>query len=400
MSLSQLLFDRESTAESSNGTKLLLLDDDGTNSRIKNPDATECPTRKCSTLTIYNNINTNTRYSDSQNNVDNNSNDNDHDFPLQDYYKSSVLTRSTYSATKRKELGFSHDISINNSNNAKNNDDNNSYSNNNDPWADSEDNNDNNKDGNFISASTLPPSNHNADNAPPGRNNKYNVMRLQRFIGHPNGIVFCVFKKKRSKSSVSQFDRSTVSVTKKPLGIMMRPSFISHPNGIVLHVFKQKRSASISSLLPNRSDTLLETSMEMNHPQCAPDLRIETDQQQAGVKQRSTEQRLSNSSMILRKRCTEKQPISISTSAYLSVTKRLSEPSFISHPNGIVLRVFKKQQSRIQKDQLRVGAKQRSPSSSVPSFIDHPNGIVFRVFTQKQVRTVLNQQQSRLHALK
>ena len=41
-----------------------------------------------------------------------------------------------------------------------------------------------------------PPSN--ADNAPPRRNNKNNVMRLQRFIGHPNGIVFRVFKRKQS----------------------------------------------------------------------------------------------------------------------------------------------------------------------------------------------------------
>ena len=63
-------------------------------------------------------------------------------------------------------------------------------------------------------------------------------------------------------------------------------------------------------------------------------------------------------------------------------------PSFISHPNGIVLRVFKRQRSMIQKDQdqRRVCAKQRSPSSSVPSFICHPNGIVLRVLNQKQPR--------------
>ena len=62
--------------------------------------------------------------------------------------------------------------------------------------------------------------------------------------------------------------------------------------------------------------------------------------------------------------------------------KRL--PSFIIYPNGTVLRILKKKQSRIQKDQRRVGAKQRSPSSSVPNFICHPNGIILRIFNQKQ----------------
>ena len=68
-------------------------------------------------------------------------------------------------------------------------------------------------------------------------------------------------------------------------------------------------------------------------------------------------------------------------------------PSFVSHPNGIVLRVLKRQRSMIQTDQRRVLAKQRSspsyspPSSSlVPSFICHPNGIVLRVLNQKQSR--------------
>ena len=60
-------------------------------------------------------------------------------------------------------------------------------------------------------------------------------------------------------------------------------------------------------------------------------------------------------------------------------------PSFISHPNGIVLCVFKRQRSMIQtdQDQRRVCAKQRSPSSSVPSFICHPNGIVLRYLNPK-----------------
>ena len=117
--------------------------------------------------------------------------------------------------------------------------------------------------------------------------------------------------------------------------------FISHPNGIVLRVLKRQRST------------------------------IEMNRQHAGAKQRSTEQRLSSSSMVLRNKRRAQQ-------------QRL--PSFISHPNGIVLRVFKRQRSMIQRDQdqRRVCAKQRSPSSSVPSFICHPNGIVLRVLNKKQ----------------
>ena len=74
----------------------------------------------------------------------------------------------------------------------------------------------------------LPPIARN--NAPPGRKKKNNLMRLPRFIGHPNGIVLCVFNQKRSKSSLSQFDMSAVLVTKKPLVIAIHPTFISHPN--------------------------------------------------------------------------------------------------------------------------------------------------------------------------
>ena len=213
----------------------MLDDDDGTNtriknpdttecSRIKNPDATECPTRKCSTLTIYNNKNTNTRYSDSENNVDNNSNDNDHDSSImyqsrlpvtyqvmhpamyQDYFNSSVLTGSKpYTATKRNAKDDTLVYSNNKNKNSENNDDNNSYSNNYNRCAYSEDNNDNNKDGNFISSSTPPPSDSNVDNAPPGTNKKNNVR--PKFISHPIGIIFRVFKQKQSKKSLAATDK-------------------------------------------------------------------------------------------------------------------------------------------------------------------------------------------------
>ena len=58
--------------------------------------------------------------------------------------------------------------------------------------------------------------------------------------------------------------------------------------------------------------------------------------------------------------------------------KRL--PSFISHPNGILLRVFKKQRSRIEKDQRRRASLKKL---SGPRFICHPNGIVLKVLNQK-----------------
>mmetsp|Transcript_39264 Transcript_39264/g.44864 ORF Transcript_39264/g.44864 Transcript_39264/m.44864 type:complete len:104 (+) Transcript_39264:68-379(+) len=76
--------------------------------------------------------------------------------------------------------------------------------------------------GNFISASTFPLSDSNANNTPPGRNNENNVKHL--------------------------------------------PSFICYPNGIVLRVPKQNwsRIQSKSSLSSKRSDTSSERSMEMN----------------------------------------------------------------------------------------------------------------------------------------
>ena len=107
------------------------------------------------------------------------------------------------SATKRKLA------KINNNNKSKNKVDNNFYSNNN-PCADSYNNNDNNKDSNIICASIPTPSNSNADNVSPGRNNKNNVMHLPRFISsHPNRIVLNVFKQSTTDK------QSALSVTKK-----------------------------------------------------------------------------------------------------------------------------------------------------------------------------------------
>jgi len=102
-------------------------------------------------------------------------------------------------------------------------------------------------------------------------------------------------------------------------------SFICHPNGIVLRVFKQKqRNYTASgkkrgSLAANddkrkrrrigdgaiSSTALVEF---LNESISDTEMKTETDQQLAGAKQCSAEQRL---------------------------------PSFISHPNGIVLHVLK-----------------------------------------------------------
>ena len=61
-------------------------------------------------------------------------------------------------------------------------------------------------------------------------------------------------------------------------------------------------------------------------------------------------------------------------------------PSFISHPNGIILRVLNHQQSILSPLSMEMDkqcAKQCS-LPCLPSFISHPNGTVLRVFNQKQ----------------
>ena len=65
-----------------------MLDGDGINSCINNPDTTKCPTGKCTILTIYYNNNNNHNF---KNNVDNNFKGNDH-FPFQADYNSALTT--------------------------------------------------------------------------------------------------------------------------------------------------------------------------------------------------------------------------------------------------------------------------------------------------------------------
>ena len=115
MSLSQLLFGRLSESKSNKKKKLLLFDDDGTNSRIKTPDADnrtfglvntddDYPARaefraKCRTLIIYYN-NKNNSYLNSENNVANNFKGNDY-HPSQADYNSAPTGSKPDTATKR-----------------------------------------------------------------------------------------------------------------------------------------------------------------------------------------------------------------------------------------------------------------------------------------------------------
>jgi len=231
----RVIFEREKNKKKK---LLLLLDDDGTNNRIKNPDANDNRTfglvsdddypnsrltGKCTILTIYYN-NNNNNHNFSENNVDNNFKGNDHHLLHSRADYNSALTGSKHNFDTATERKAKNDKIKKSENNADNNSNSN---NNNNRCADSDDNNDNNKDGNFISASTPPPSDSNADNAPPGRNNKNNV-RLPRFISHPN---------QRLARSAKQ----------------RLPSFISHPNGILLRVFKRQRSMIMAASLKKLS---------------------------------------------------------------------------------------------------------------------------------------------------
>ena len=72
---------------------------------------------------------------------------------------------------------------------------------------------------------------------------KSEKIRLPSFISHPNGIVFCVFKRQRSM----------IEMTK-----IFGPKFICHPNEMVLKVLNQKLCPWTSS-----SSSSMETEIEI-----------------------------------------------------------------------------------------------------------------------------------------
>ena len=166
---------------------------------------------------------------------------------------------------------------------------------NNNRCADSEDNNDNNKDGNFICASTPAPSDSNADNAPPGRNNKNNTIRLPRFIGHPNGTILQVFKQKRSLLSSSSTRLDTLSVIKKS----RLPRFTTKQSVVPQHEIAHESSSHLQYSNESANEIVKRHEIE-------PKMKMKAETNQNGTE----------------------QPV-----------KHL--PRFISHPNGMVLRVLK-----------------------------------------------------------
>ena len=150
MSLSQLLF-RYIESENNKKKKLLLLLDDDGDSGIKNPDANdnrtfglvsyddypnsrEYQTRKCRTLTIYNNNNNNNNSThNSENNGDNNFNNNDHNSSLHDNRTFVLVNSDDDYPDGRVECRTLTTYNNNNKNsniNSENNDDNNFKGNN------------------------------------------------------------------------------------------------------------------------------------------------------------------------------------------------------------------------------------------------------------------------------
>ena len=328
-----------------------MLDDNGINSCIKNPDATKCPTGKYTTLTIYsnnnnnhnsennNNNNNNNHNHTSKNNIDN-FNNNAHGFFFQDYYNSSISTGSKpYTVTKRKA---NETVIYSNNKNSENNNDNNSLCDKN-RCANSDDNNDNNMNGNRISAFTPTPSNNNADNAPPGRNNKNNVMRLPSFISHPNGIVlrdfkqkqrnYAAFGKKRSNLAANDDERRRID-DGALISSMALVEFLNE--SIQIPIDKEKFDMSAFSVTKKLSGIQLVTmklvtlSEEMKMKmKMKTEIEMETDQRLAKALVEFLNESIPDIEM-------KKENHRLARCA----KQRL--PSFVSHPNGMILHVLKK----------------------------------------------------------
>ena len=179
-------------------------------------------------------------------------------------------------------------------------------------------------------------------------------QRLPSYISHQNGIILCVLKKSYTDTLLSKDLKGKEMETETDqqfADVKRLPSFISHPIGIVLRVFKQKRKKYKVSgkktddvvVSERRAKQRLETKKQwntsslttlvkfLNKPMTDIKIKTEMDQQRAGVKQRSAEQR---------------------------------PPSFISHPNGILLRVLKKSYNPALLETKKISGL---------SFICHPN---------------------------
>merc|ERR1712238_351282 len=125
-----------------------------------------------------------------------------------------------------------------------------------------------------------------------------------------------------------------------------------HPNGIVFRVFKRNRVKSTSS----STAAAAAVALSMGKMEIA-----------AATNQHGIKQRMSALSIM--------RPVKSSQLSAVSVIKKslvIKRPSFISHPNGMVLRVFKKQRSMIEKTKI-----------TKPKFICHPNGMILKVLNQR-----------------
>ena len=164
---------------------------------------------------------------------------------------------------------------------------------------------------------------------------------------------------------------------------MRPPYFVGHPNGIVFCVFKQTQLTSSSSPMVKRK---IETKMDQRAKKFK--LVQQRDEQQKPTALSVTKKSSSIFSstptplslIVTELKGTEQRTSALSVTGIVPLkdlvgkSEKIRLPSFISHPNGIVLRVFKRQRSRI------------SSSSSEPTFIYHPNGIVLQVLNQQQIR--------------
>ena len=195
------------------------------------------------------------------------------------------------------------------------------------------------------------------------------MMRLPRFIGHPNGIVFCVFKQKRSKTSVLSPPSVSIEKRKMETKTDQRGKQQLDMSAVLEHTSSSiTRCGTIPRVLKRKISTSSLASSSAAAATSIVKRKMETKTDQRGKQQFNmlavlvTNQYQSTLSLLKDLEETE-------TKKRIAGAKRL--PSFISHPNGMIPRVFKKQRSRI------------SSLSSEPTFICHPSEIVLKVLNQK-----------------
>merc|ERR1712238_390351 len=128
-----------------------------------------------------------------------------------------------------------------------------------------------------------------------------------------------------------------------------------HPNGIVFRVFKRNRVKSTSSSTAAAAAVALSMGK----------MEIAAATNQHGIKQRMSALSI-----------TIPRPKKSSQLSAVSVIKKslvIKPPSFVSHPNGILLCVLKKSYNPALSETNKISGSR---------FICHPNGIVLKVLKQ------------------